>query len=256
MDKKDIKVIFEDQAILVVDKPDGLVVNRAESVKGKTLQEQLEGYFDYRVGGGPGSRAGIVHRLDKETSGVLVVAKTDEVMDKMQAMFKAREIQKTYLALVHGFTTSEFEVKLSLARSRMNRLRHTVDAAGREAETRFQTQKRFELNPDLAVGLKKRLSKDFWKGYNRFSLVISMPKTGRTHQIRVHLHSVFAPIVGDETYGGRKFLRVDKLWAERMFLHAWKIRFVHPATGEEVEFESKLPEKLQNILAKLSAVEV
>jgi len=251
MKKLGLKIIFEDEDLLVVDKPAGLIVNRANTTKQKTMQEFLEEYFGYPDFGGPGMRAGIVHRLDKETSGVILVAKNEATMEDLQAKFKARTVTKTYLALAHGLTKSEFTVALPLFRSKANRLRYTVDSGGREAETAFKTVGAYKLNEEQEGRLKKRLSKDFWTGYNKFSLVEAKPKTGRTHQIRVHLHSVFAPIVGDEIYGGRKFLRVDKEWASRMFLHALRISFEHPKTNKIVEYESKLPESLSNILKML-----
>lgn len=252
-----LKIISEDDDLLVVSKPEGLIVNRAETTKQRTMQELLEEYFGYPSFGGPGKRAGIVHRLDKDTSGVMLVAKNDMAMEDLQAKFKARSVEKTYQALVHGYTKQEFAVGLALSRSKANRLRYAVDSeGGREAETMFRTLGSYKLNDQTAGELKKRLSKDFWTSYDRFSLVEAKPKTGRTHQIRVHLHSVFAPIVSDEIYGGRKFLRVDKKWAGRMFLHALKIRFEHPKTKKMVEYQSQLPENLSEILNMLVPVEV
>jgi len=251
-----VKIIYEDEELLVIEKPFGLVVNRADSTKSQTLQEILEEYFRYEQLGGPGKRAGIVHRLDKDTSGVMLVAKSENSMANLQLQFKNREVTKIYTALTHGFTKKEFKVTLSLARSKANRLRYSTNKDGRQAETGFVTKAYYQVNPEESLVIKKRLSKDFWTSYDRFSLVEAYPKTGRTHQIRVHLHSVFAPIVSDEIYGGRKWLRVDRLWAERMFLHASKISFKHPKSGKVVEFASELPSSLQGILSKLVKVEV
>ncbi len=256
MTEKQLDILHEDSELLVLNKPAGLVVNRAESTHSKTLQEMLEGYFGYDENGGPGLRSGIVHRLDKETSGVILVAKNEGAMAELQRQFKDREVSKTYLALAHGKLKPEFKVSLPLGRSRANRLRHGVDLQGREAETGFKLISIYKLNDEVAKKVKKGLSKDFWVGYDRFSLVEARPKTGRTHQIRVHLHSVFAPIVADEIYGGRKFLRVDKEWAGRMFLHASQISFVHPKSKKRVEFVSDLPENLKIILKDLVEVEV
>ncbi len=251
-----VKILYEDVELLVMEKPSGLVVNRADSTRTRTLQEILEEYFGYEQFGGPGKRAGIVHRLDKDTSGVMLVAKSEESMANLQTQFKNREVKKTYTALTHGFAKREFNVTLSLARSKANRLRYSIQKEGKEAETGFVTKQYYQINPEDAQNIKKKLSKDFWTSYDRFSLVEAYPKTGRTHQIRVHLHSVFAPIVRDEIYGGRKWLRVDQIWADRMFLHASKISFKHPKTNKIVDFESKLPSELQGILKKLIKVEL
>lgn len=257
MEQKILKVLFEDESILVIDKPYGVVVNRADTTSSLTLQEMLEQYFGYLNSGGPGGRAGIVHRLDKDTSGVMLVAKTEEAMIAMQSQFKERKVEKTYLALVHGFTKPVFQVELPLVRSKANRLRYTVDRnSGRSAQTSFRTLKRLRLGDDIGSDLKRKLSKDFWVSYDKFSLVEAYPKTGRTHQIRVHLHSIFSPIVADEIYGGRKSLRIDRFWAGRMFLHAKRIEFHHPESQKKIVFESELPESLNQILEKMVEVEV
>ena len=257
MNQKTLKVLFEDESMMVVDKPYGVVVNRADTTTSFTLQEMLEKYFGYADLGGPGDRAGIVHRLDKDTSGVMLVAKTDEAMMELQSQFKQRVVKKTYFALAHGFTKPVFKVELPLIRSRANRLRYTIDrSVGRSAETDFKTLKTLVIGGEVEGEIKKKLSRDFWVSYNKFSLVEAYPKTGRTHQIRVHLHSIFSPIVADEIYGGRKSLRIDRIWATRMFLHAKRIEFYHPRTKELVAFESELPEALNDILDKMVEVEV
>lgn len=142
----DVKVLHEDEELLVIEKPFGLVVNRADSTKTKTLQEILEEYFEYEEFSGPGKRAGIVHRLDKDTSGVMLVAKSEKSMANLQLQFKNREVTKTYTALTHGFTKPEFKVLLSLARSKANRLRYSTNNDGREAETGFVTKAYYQVS--------------------------------------------------------------------------------------------------------------
>jgi 23S rRNA pseudouridine1911/1915/1917 synthase len=229
-----MKVIFEDESLLVLDKPAGVVVNRAKTTKDETIQDWLEGYLKLKDRG-IGDRAGIVHRLDKETSGVLVVAKTKGVFENLQAQFKARKVKKEYTALVHGkveIKTGTIEVPVG--RLPWNRERFGVLPGGRAAETKYRVKEYYK------------------KGGEDFSLLILKPKTGRTHQIRIHLKYLGYPIVSDTFYAGRKRARADRQWCPRVFLHAAKIVFNHPVSKKRVEHTSELPRELSACLRKLS----
>jgi len=258
------KVIFEDDYILVLDKPAGMIVNRSDTTKGEiTVQDWVEKYLKIRI---PKSeirnkskilnsndqngfefrdssfdfvnRAGIVHRLDKETSGILLVAKTQEAFENLQKQFKERIVKKTYTALAHGkVEPSEGEINVPVGRLPWNRKRFGVMAAGREALTKYRV---------LSI-------KYYVSGKNRepLSLLELYPQTGRTHQIRVHLQYFHHPIFSDHLYAGRKTGRNDRKILSRIFLHASKISFLHPNDGKLVSFESKLPEELSAFLEKL-----
>lgn len=237
------KIIFKDDSILVVDKPAGMVVNRAETTAAKTtLQEWVEGYlkiFRHRISNEFWRRSGIVHRLDKETSGVLLVAKTPEAFVNLQKQFKERKVKKQYLALVHGkVEPQEGVIEVPIARSPFNREKFGVFLGGRPARTKYKV-----ISNWLLVISKKK---------EEFSLLEVVPETGRTHQIRVHLKYVGHPVVGDEKYAGRKTARADRRWCPRQFLHASYLSFIHPKTRQKIEFSSKLPSDLQQIIMKLS----
>lgn len=235
-------ILFEDAVVLVVDKPTGLVVNRAESVKEPTLQDLLDSTQDTGYSAQENSefarRAGIVHRIDKETSGVLLVAKTPEAFIELQRQFKEREIEKTYIGLVHGkFEREQGIINASVGRLPWNRERFGILSGGREAETRYKVTQVFA-----------RLSKSDKGQTEYFSLVEFYPKTGRTHQIRVHAKYLHHALVSDTFYAGRKTSRSDREWCPRLFLHAAKIIFTHPVTRERVVAESPLPADLQKAL--------
>ena len=229
----DIPILYEDEDLLVINKPPGIVVNRAQSVKEQTIQDWVEqkykvshdnkDFFD---------RAGIVHRIDKETSGILLIAKTPEAFTELQRQFKERMVKKTYVALVHGkLVPWEGEIRAPVGRLPWQPERFGIVAGGKEAVTRYRVQER-ELrihNEDL-------------------SLVELYPETGRTHQIRVHLKYVNHPIIGDYLYAGRKTSREDRIWAPRVMLHAWKIEFLHPATGKSLAIEAPIPDDMERII--------
>ncbi|MBI1981966.1 MAG: RluA family pseudouridine synthase [Candidatus Levybacteria bacterium] len=257
------KVLFEDGEILVVDKPSGMTVNRSDTTKGeRTVQEWLE---DEGLNPSRGStpketdfyrRAGIVHRLDKETSGLLLVAKTPLAFENLQRQFKERAVKKSYIALVHGkvapFDSAQGEIRVPVGRLPWNRKRFGVVAGGREAITKYKVIRYFEVRNgkwDLDF-LKSRIQdvKDSKSKTSHFSLLEIYPQTGRTHQIRVHLKYFGHPVFSDPLYGGRKQTRADRKILSRLFLHASKISFIHPKTGEKMEFESKLPEELENLI--------
>lgn len=239
----DIKVLYEDDDILVLDKPAGVIVNKADTTKGElTVQDWLEKRFKTKFQTNEDNdfyqRTGMVHRIDKETSGILMVAKDLTSFANLQAQFKDRKVEKTYVALVHGrVEPAEGEISVPVGRLPWNRTRFGVLAGGKEAVTKYQVNSYFKS----PIKQKEELT-----------LLELYPKTGRTHQIRVHLKYINHPIFGDESYAGRKTSRDDRKILQRFFLHAKAISFFHPKTGKRVEFQSLLPEELQNVLDVLS----
>lgn len=233
----DIKVIFEDNDILVIDKPSGVIVNRADTTKNEfTVQDFLDKRDPLDQSQDKETdfykRHGIVHRIDKETSGILLIAKNIESFTNLQAQFKERKVSKTYIALVHGrVAQDEGDINVPVGRLPWNRKRFGVLAGGKEAVTHFKVIQKFN---------------------KQFTLLELNPKTGRTHQIRVHLKYLNHPIFGDLLYAGRKTSRDDRKVLERFFLHAKKITFFHPQTGKSVSFEAELPHELQSALDYVS----
>ena len=237
----DIPILFEDDAMIAVNKPPGIVVNRAESVHGETVQdwmaarypfdktrqtEETKDFFD---------RAGIVHRIDKETSGILLIAKTPAAFAELQRQFKERCIHKTYLAIVHGALVPETgEIRAPVARLPWNRERFGIVPGGKESVTNYKVVKQFERTEG--------------KQTEKYSLVELYPETGRTHQIRVHLKYINHPVVGDYLYAGRKTARDDRTWAPRVMLHAWKLVCVHPVTKSELAIEAPIPDDMNGII--------
>jgi len=229
-------VIFRDTDFLVIGKPPGWIVNESESARGDILQTWLA-KMDYPLAKDKDFRSGIVHRLDKETSGILLVAKTEAAFVNLQAQFKERKVQKSYLALVHGKPKpGEGKIVAPVGRLPWRRDRFGILPGGREAVTLYKTMDTYR------------------KGENEYSLVEAYPKTGRTHQIRVHFKYLGHPVVGDEFYAGRKTARADRLWCPRLFLHAAQIEFEHPVSGEKMSFGSALPADLKKALSTLSIV--
>jgi 23S rRNA pseudouridine1911/1915/1917 synthase len=211
-----LRVVHEDEHLLVVDKPAGVVVHPAPGHASGTLVHGLLG----RAGGGEAERPGIVHRLDRDTSGLMVVARTEEAHGRLQGLVRRRELERGYLALVCGRPRSRRgRIEAPIGRDRNDPLRHSLDTdSPRDAVTHFEV---VELLPRHAL-LDVRL------------------ETGRTHQIRVHLEAIGLPVAGDPVYG-----RPRELGLERQFLHAARLAFPHPFTGERVETESPLPEDLE-----------
>ncbi len=242
-----INIIYEDSQILVVDKPPFLIVDPAKTVKEETLADILQRDFNITL-----FRGGIVHRLDKDTSGVLVVAKTQDALEALQSQFKERKIKKEYLALVHGQIKEKGIVEGSIGRNPGRREKFAVLDEGKEAVTEYQPISNFKFQISNFSELNKiQIRKLERMKYNEFTLLTCYPLTGRTHQIRVHLKYINHPIVSDEKYVGRKIFRYDKRWCPRIFLHARKLGFFHPGSGEWMEVESELPEDLKSVLEKL-----
>jgi len=252
----DLKIIYEDDSILVLEKEAGIVVNRSISVKDKTLQDKLSDYFGLPKGNlGPGGRAGIVHRLDKETSGLLVVAKTQKSYDFLVNQFAARQVEKSYLVLTHGKVEEGFfNVVLPLGRHPQERIKFLVQPNARVAETRFKVDKRLKFKEKEFQEILKKIKKERRKYYQNnafyYTLLLAQPKTGRTHQIRVHAKAQNHPVVSDPLYGG-KLYQFDLFFCPRLFLHAQKLGFFHPETGKFVQFESPLPNDLKGALSFL-----
>ena len=231
----DPKIIYQDESLFVIEKPSGWIVNEAGTTKNQPVLQTWLRKFDYPLVNDFDSRHGIVHRLDKETSGVMIVAKNKESFDKLQAEFKSRQVQKTYVALVHGkLEPSEGNITVPVGRLPWRRDRFGVVAGGRNSETNYKVLQ-------------------FFPGNNAgHTLVEFYPKTGRTHQIRIHCKYIKHAIVADEFYAGRKTARNDRKWCPRLFLHASSIKFTHPVTNRPVEFTSNLPEDLGEVLSKLA----
>ncbi|KKT33347.1 MAG: Pseudouridine synthase [Candidatus Woesebacteria bacterium GW2011_GWB1_44_11b] len=230
------KKIFEDGDFLVINKPSSWITNSAATTKDQpVVQDWLAKNFKFETSSSKLYRSGIVHRLDKETSGLLLIAKTKEAFHNLQKQFKERRVAKKYRALVHGkVEMGEGEIKAPVGRLPWRRNRFGVLPGGREAATEYKVLENYETKE------------------GKYSLLELFPKTGRTHQIRIHLKYLGHPIVGDTFYAGRKTARRDRVWCPRLFLHASEISFLHPKTGKRVSFESQLPADLGAVLTSLA----
>lgn len=227
-------IVYEDRNLLVLNKPAGWVVNDADTTDAPTIQGWLGKNFQFPVFKFYECRNGVVHRLDKETSGLLLVAKTKETFDYLQSLFKQRKVAKSYTALLHGrVEPKEGEIEAEVGRLPWNRRRFGVLQGGRYSKTRYKVKGEYASSKGV------------------FSLVDFYPETGRTHQIRIHARYIGHPIVGDEFYAGRKTARADRKWCPRLFLHASQIAFVHPS-GRKVSYQSKLPDDLKEVLNTLN----
>jgi 23S rRNA pseudouridine1911/1915/1917 synthase len=218
----DIPIVWEDEHLLVVDKPAGLVVHPAGSTRTGTLVQGLLAHG--AEGGDDDDRPGIVHRLDRDTSGLLVVARSAEAYGLLQELIRSRELERTYAALVRGAPQSASgRIEAPIGRDRRDRTRHSLDTATpRESITWFEVTETMREHALLDIRLE----------------------TGRTHQIRVHLEAIGLPVSGDPVYGVR-----GDLGLERQFLHARRLRFTHPVTHAEVDVSSELPDDLEAALA-------
>ena len=224
-----LDVLYEDDWLLLVNKPAGMVVHPAYGHTSGTLVNALLAHCPQVANVGGVQRAGLVHRLDKDTSGLLVVAKDEATRTALQRQFKRRQVAKTYLALVEGrVEPSEGVVDAPVGRDKKQRKKMAVVRSGRQARTRYRA---LEYFPD-------------------HTLLELEPHSGRTHQLRVHLSWLGYPVVGDTVYGRRR----QPLLSDRHFLHASRLRFTHPATGEEMSFEAPLPSKLKAVLRRLRPV--
>ncbi|MCL4387174.1 MAG: RluA family pseudouridine synthase [Patescibacteria group bacterium] len=218
-----LKIKYEDQDCLVVDKQAGLVVHPAVGHLKGTLVNAVLNHVSGMVTK-EAVRPGIVHRLDKDTSGLIVIAKNEKALEYLKNQFKKRKVVKKYLALVHGQIKEDFGViRARIGRHPVKRQKFSVTPKGKESETEFKVVKRFR----------------------DFTLIEAQPKTGRTHQIRVHFSYLSHPLVGDSLYGGKQLLG-------RQFLHAATLGFKLPSTEKYVEFFSELPQDLKEFLSKLT----
>lgn len=251
-----LDIVFEDEFLAVINKPAGMVVHPGAGVRSGTLANAIAWHFGQRVSspsvGSPhvskgssqptdapenADRVGIVHRLDKDTSGLIVVAKDEETHEALAEQFRDRNVEKKYVALVHGkVAENSGKIDRPIARDRWHRTKMTVAANGRHALSLWKVRERFE----------------------KFTLLEVDIKTGRTHQIRVHLASINHPVVGDSTYNeGRDNTiadpeikkAVEKLG--RFFLHAERLAFTHPKTGERISLNCELPPELAQLLTTL-----
>ena len=238
-----LDIVYEDESLAVINKQAGMVVHPGAGVPSGTLANAIAYHFKFEDEKLPNSesknqnRVGIVHRLDKLTSGLIVVAKTEEVHEALSEQFREREVFKSYIALVHGeMVQNTGEVNAPIAREKHNRTKMAVRAHGRNALSLWKVRKRYE----------------------KFTMLNVEIKTGRTHQIRVHLTSINHPIVGDETYNSGRDktvhdLKIRKAIAElnRFFLHAERLSFTHPVSKEKLDFIAHLPEELTDFLKLL-----
>jgi 23S rRNA pseudouridine1911/1915/1917 synthase len=226
MSEPGLRIVHLDEALAVVDKPAGLVVHPAPSHRGPTLVDELG---EILGGGEDAERPGIVHRLDKGTSGLLVVARTDAVHAALQAQVRRREVERIYLALAGGRIASRTgTIDAPIGRAARQRHRMAVSgAASRQARTHFSVLELLAAETYLEARLE----------------------TGRTHQIRAHFAAIGHPLVGDPTYGG-----AEKYDLERQFLHAHRLSFTHPESGEQLSFASELPPDLTAALNRARAV--
>ncbi len=259
-----LEIIFENKEIIVVNKPAGIIVNRSQTVSGQTLQDEIAMYLGLRGQDlGIGERAGIVHRLDRETSGLILVAKSEKSFEKLQEQFRNRKVEKEYVALVHGHIKDEkVEIKNKIVRigkfGKFGIAHYRQE--GKEAESLVVKNSNLQFKQN---NFKSILEKgDFNKIRRRYleknamfySLVSVFPKTGRTHQIRVHLKHFGNPVVSDSIYAPSKLLSFDSYWCPRLFLHAKSIKFVDPQTNKEMSFTQEIPSALGVVLKHLEII--
>jgi 23S rRNA pseudouridine1911/1915/1917 synthase len=228
----DVPLVYEDDDLLIVDKPAGLVVHPSPGHADGTLVNALLGRHGASFGGIAGvRRPGIVHRLDRDTSGLLIVARHDAAQASLMAQLKARRVKKTYLALVHGSVAAAVgRIEAPIGRDPGHRTRMAVVSSGRPATTGYRVRERFE-------------------GWTLLELDLV---TGRTHQIRVHLAAIGHPIAGDPVYGTGTSRRGPEGLA-RLFLHAWRLELTSPSSGRLIRAEAPLPADLEQVLGGLRA---
>lgn len=231
------EIAYETDRFYILNKAPSWVVNDSQTIThDKVIQKWLDALPDFRLAGNLEYRSGIVHRLDKETSGALIVAKDKKAFENIQSQFKERIVKKRYTALVHGIMQAEGEIDAPVGRLPWRRDRFGVYQNGRNAFTSWKVLRNYQ------------------KDNEKYSLVNFFPKTGRTHQIRVHTKHLNHPIVADDFYAGRKRSRNDRKWCPRLFLHASWISFLHPTTGKPVEYEVQLAKDLTDSLDHLNLI--
>ena len=225
-EQMEVNVVYEDEDMIIVDKPAGLVVHPGAGNHEHTLVNGLLGKYEL---GGDAVRPGLAHRIDKDTSGLLAVAKTEAALLELQNQLRDHAMHREYLALADGIIEeARGKIIAPLARSRDNRLKQAVDLSGKMAITHFEVIERFASS--------------------KVTLLRCVLETGRTHQIRAHLEYIGHPIIGDQLYGkGNR-----RLGAKRQLLHAEKLILTHPRTGERMEFHSPLPDDFKSILDSIS----
>lgn len=231
------KIIYQDEATLIIDKPAGWIVNESSTVTSQPVVQTWLKKFGYPIAKSREYRSGIVHRLDKETSGLLLVAKTKDAFGALQAQFKSRTVKKAYIALVHGkVEPKEGQIKTTVGRLPWRRDRFGVLPGGRDSFSEYKALNYFAKEKEL------------------FSFVEFYPHTGRTHQLRVHAKYIGHPIVADEFYAGRKTARKDRLWCPRLFLHAFRLNYVSTLTKKPKTVEIPLPADLLKALKHLKSL--
>ncbi len=244
-----LDIVYEDDDLAIINKPAGMMVHAGAGATDDqrnrgTLVNALLHHFATLSAVGGETRPGIVHRLDKETSGLIIVAKNDDAHRKLAAQFAKREVKKTYIALVHGWPKKDrATISASINRDPVRRVRMTTrGGGGREAVSHYAVIRRIESD------------------YGKFTLVEVKIDTGRTHQIRVHMASLGHPVVGDTLYGAPREMRARRgratdegaaLSLSRNFLHAAQLELIHPRTGEKIALKSPLPSELQAFLATM-----
>ena len=230
-----LEIVYEDEDLAVINKPAGMVVHRGAGVQSGTLVNALLHHFHSLSQYGGSDRPGIVHRLDKQTSGLIVVAKNDFIHRRLSEQFQSRQINKTYIGLVHGrIEQHSGKISSPIGRDRVHRVKMTTRALrSRQALTDFQVLERFP----------------------KFTLLQIHIQTGRTHQIRVHLSSINHPVVGDTLYGAPARIEIAKKQTiatlTRNFLHATRLELSHPRTHERLAFDASLPDELTVFLLRL-----
>jgi 23S rRNA pseudouridine1911/1915/1917 synthase len=244
-----LDIVYEDDDLAIINKPAGMMVHAGAGAtedqrnRGTLVNALLHHFASLSAVGGE-MRPGIVHRLDKETSGLIMVAKNDEAHRKLAAQFARREVKKTYIALVHGSIKKDRGIiSAGISRDRVRRTRMTTSGTGgREAVSHYSVLRRLDT------------------AYGKFTLVEMKIDTGRTHQIRVHMASLGHPVVGDALYGAQREMRVRRgratdegaaISLARNFLHAARLELAHPRTGKTIALQSPLPEELQGFLATI-----
>lgn len=221
-----LNIVYDDEHIAVINKPRGMVVHPSQSHTSGTLVNALLHHYNGNLSTLSGrERAGIVHRIDKDTSGLLIIAKSDEAHRKLQRQFKNREVKRTYEAIVHGVISHDHGlVDAPIGRDPKQRQNMAVVDEGKDAKTHFRVIKRYE----------------------NFTHIECQLETGRTHQIRVHMKYINHPLVGDPKYGPRKpFVHIGQV------LHARSLEFIHPITEERICLTSELPEEFKDVLNRL-----